>query len=83
MITTPQRATLILALLFVSSAFGEVILSRRVYKEHGASCQQIWIWNPADGVFKALTHSPRDHYYPICDGRLIKLASPSRDVPTT
>ena len=37
MTTTPHRATAILALLFVSSAFGEVIFSRRVYKEHGAS----------------------------------------------
>ena len=48
MTTTPQRAVVILALLFVSSAFGEVIFSRRVYKEHGASYQQIWTWNPAN-----------------------------------
>ena len=69
MTATPQRATVILALLFVSSAFGEVIFSRRVYKEHGASYQQIWTWNPADGVLKALTHSPRDHDHPTCDGQ--------------
>jgi hypothetical protein len=59
MITTRQRGTVILALLFLSSASGEVIFSRRVYKEHGASYQQIWIWNPADGGLKALTHSLR------------------------
>jgi WD40 repeat protein len=73
---TRQRATVILA-LFVSSAFGEVIFSRRVYKEHGASYQQIFIWNPADGVLKELTHSPRDHYHPTCDGRIVKFTSPS------
>src|ERR1017187_3422505 len=77
---TLQRATVILALFFVSSAFGEVIFSRRVYKEHGASYQQIWTWNPADGVLKELTHSPRDHYHPTCDGRIVKFTSPSPDV---
>jgi hypothetical protein len=66
--------------LFVSSAFGEVIFSRRVYKEHGASYQQIWTWNPANGNLKALTHSPRDHYNPTCDGRIIKFTSPSPDI---
>src|ERR1700728_2756468 len=81
MTTTPQRATVILALLFVSSAFGEVIFSRRIYKEQGASYQQIWTWNPADGVLKELTRSPRDHYHPACDGRIIKFTSPSRGVP--
>jgi hypothetical protein len=77
---TLQRATVILALWFVSSAFGDVIFSRRVYKKHGASYQQIFIWNPADGVLKELTHSPRDHYHPDCDGRTIKFTSPSPDV---
>lgn len=75
-----QLATVILALLFVSSAFGEVIFSRRVYKEHGASYQQVFIWNPADGVLKELTHSPRDHYRPTCDGGIVKFTSPSPDV---
>lgn len=78
--TTPQRATVILALLFISSASAEVIFSRRIYKEHGASYQQIWTWNPTDGVLKALTHSLRDHDHPICDGRTIKFTSPSADV---
>src|ERR1700686_1816607 len=80
MTITPQRATVILALLFVSSASGELIFSRRVYKEHGASYQQICTWNPADGVPKALTHSPRDHYNPTCAGRIMKFTSPSPDV---
>jgi hypothetical protein len=61
-----------LALLFVSSVFGDVIFSRRVYKEHGASYQQIWTWNPANSVLKQVTHSLRDHYHPACDGKLIK-----------
>jgi len=77
---TATLATAILALLFVSSAFGEVIFSRRVYKDHGASYQQIFIWNPTDGVLKELTHSPRDHYQPTCDGRFVKFTSPSPDV---
>src|SRR5262249_35482499 len=57
-----------------------VIFSRRVYKEHGASYQQIWTWNPANGALKALTNSPRDHYNPTCDGRMIKFTSPSPNV---
>src|ERR1039458_4235633 len=80
MTTTPQRTTVILALLLVSSASGEVIFSRRVYKEHGASYQQIWTWNPADGVLKALTPSPRAHYNPTWAGRIINFTSPSPDV---
>jgi hypothetical protein len=80
MSTTPHRAAVILALLFVSSAFGAVIFSRRVYKEHGASYQQIWTWNPSDTVLKELTHSPRDHYHPTCDGGMIRFTSPSPDV---
>ncbi len=80
MTTTPQRAAVILALWFVSSASAQVIFSRRVYQEHGTSYQQIWTWNPADGALKALTHSPRDHYHPTCDGRMIQFTSPSADV---
>ncbi len=77
---TLQRATVILGFLSVASAFGEVIFSRRVYKEHGASYQQIFIWNPADGVLKELTHSSRDHYHPTCEGGMVKFTSPSADV---
>jgi hypothetical protein len=82
--TTPRRATVILAFVFVafavSCASGEVIFSRRVYQEHGVSYQQIWTWNPADGLLKALTHSPRDHYNSTCGDRMIKFTSPSHDV---
>ena len=56
-----------------------MLFSRRVYQEHGTSYQQIWSWNPASGVLKALTNSPRDHYHPTCDGRLIRFTSPSPD----
>jgi hypothetical protein len=79
MTTTPQRATAFLLLFFLSSVSGEVIFSRRVYQEHGASYQQIWTWSPATGVLKPLTNSPRDHYNPTCDGRMIKFTSPSPD----
>ena len=80
MTTLPQRAGAILALLFVSSASPEVIFSRRVYQQRGASYQQIWTWNPQDGVLKALTHSARDHYRPTCGGRTITFTSPSYDL---
>jgi hypothetical protein len=83
MTVTLRRANVVLALWFVSfvsSASGEVIFSRRVYNERGASYQEIWTWNPADGVLKALTHYPRDHYHPNCDGRIIQFTSPSPDV---
>ncbi len=80
MTATPLRAAVILTLLFVASAFGEVIFSRRVYKEHGASYQQIWTWNPANGVLKQVTNSLRDHYHPTCDGQIVKFISPSREV---
>ncbi len=68
----PRRASIILGLLFVSCAFGDVIFSRRIYQEHGVSHQQIWTWNPADGVLKQLTHSLREHNHPACDGRIVK-----------
>jgi hypothetical protein len=74
-----QPAIVILSLLSVSSAFAEVIFSRRVYKEHGSSYQQIFLWNPAGGALKELTHSPRDHYHPTCDGPIVKFTSPSPD----
>ena len=76
----PQRALVILLLFFFSSAFGEVIFSRRVYQEHGTSYQQIYSWNPADRVLKKLTNSLRDHYHPTCEGKMLKFASPSPDV---
>ncbi|HEY3823593.1 MAG TPA: hypothetical protein VGL82_03500 [Bryobacteraceae bacterium] len=86
MATTSQRAAALLLFLFVSfasgekSASGEVIFSRRVYKEHGASYQQIWTWSPETGALKALTNSPRNHYHPFCDGRMFRFTSPSPEV---
>jgi len=60
---------------------GQVVFSRRVYKERGASYQQIWNWNPADGVLKALTSSAQDHYRPECKGDSITFVSPEAYVP--
>jgi hypothetical protein len=51
---------------------GQVVFSRRVYRQQGRSYQQIWSWNPSTGELKALTHSLRDHYAPVCkDGRIL------------
>ena len=75
-----QRVTSLVLLLCAPLSFGDVIFSRRVYKENGVSYQQIWSWKPTDGTLKALTESPRDHYEPRCDGRVIKFTSPSPDV---
>jgi hypothetical protein len=61
----PRFSIILLVLWFASStSAGEVIFSRRVYKEHGASYQQIWTWNPADGALQE-----RDHNRPTCNGR--------------
>ncbi|HWE50264.1 MAG TPA: hypothetical protein VG273_10765 [Bryobacteraceae bacterium] len=80
MTVTPGRVAAILGLFFVSSACGQVIFSRRVYREHGPSYQQIWMWNPADGVLKELTHSPRDHRRPECKGSTVEFTTPSPDL---
>ena len=53
----------------------QVVFSRRVYKERGRSFQQIWIWKPATGVLRALTHSSRNHFFPICTGGKINFFS--------
>jgi WD40 repeat protein len=55
---------------------GEVVFSRRVYRERGASYQQIWSWNPADESLQQLTDSPRNHFQPVCAGRRIVFVSP-------
>lgn len=80
MTVLPQRAAALLVLLFASSASAQVIFSRRVYKERGASYQQICTWNPANGDLKVLTNSGRDHYNPTCDGKTIKFISPAPDI---
>lgn len=75
-----QLGLAFLFLSLVSSAAEDVIFSRRVYKQHGTSYQQIWTWDPANGALHALTDSPRDHYNPTCAGRMIRFTSPSPDV---
>jgi len=56
---------------------GQVVLSRRVYAEHGRTWQQLWVWSPLDGSLKPLTHTPRDHSQPRCsrDGKRIFFVS--------
>jgi len=72
---TSRFAILILLFLPASSLTGQIVFSRRVYKERGPSYQQIWIWNPSSGVLKALTHSPRNHFFPACTGGKITFVS--------
>jgi len=73
-----QWAIVILSLYLAPALSGQVVFSRRVYKEQGASYQQIWSWNPANGALKALTHSPRNHYLPTCTGAKITFVSPEK-----
>ncbi len=49
-----------------ASLHGQVVLSRRVYAEHGRTWQQLWNWSPSDGALKPLTNTPRDHSQPHC-----------------
>jgi hypothetical protein len=78
----PLRFRLIIGILSLSlmpCLYGqEVVFSRRVYKEQGPSYQQIWSWNPANGVLKQLTHSARDHYLPACKEGKITFVSPEK-----
>lgn len=69
---------LILLFLLAFPLSGQVIFSRRIYKEHGPSYQQIWTWNPANGALKALTQSPRNHYLPACRSGRITFVSPEK-----
>ncbi|MGA2739428.1 MAG: hypothetical protein ABSG65_18555 [Bryobacteraceae bacterium] len=71
-----------LALLLLPGLLAaQVIFSRRVYREHGRSYQQIWVWNAADGSLQPLTRSPLDHTQPMCsrDGRQVLFVSSSDD----
>jgi hypothetical protein len=72
---TSQFVILVLFFFLPSSLFGQVIFSRRVYKERGPSYQQIWLWNPTSGPLKVLTHSPRNHFFPACAGGKITFVS--------
>jgi len=55
----------------------QVVLSRRVYAEHGRTWRQLWISSSGSVDFKQLTHSARDHMEPLCsrDGKLIYFVS--------
>jgi hypothetical protein len=63
------RAPCALILLFPITAFAQVLISRRVYQEHGPSYQQIWNYNPANGALQPLTHSARNHFKPTCSSK--------------
>lgn len=73
------RALRTSAVLAVSAALlsGQVVFSRRVYKQHAQTYQQIWSWNPSDGTLKPLTGSARNHFQPACsiDGNSIDFLS--------
>jgi hypothetical protein len=58
-----------------TSLSGQIVFSGRVYREQGASYQQIWAWYPSSGVLKALTRSPRNHFLPACMGGKITFVS--------
>jgi len=60
----------------------QVVLSRRVYAEHGRTWRQLWIASTGSLDFRQLTHSARDHMEPFCsrDGKLIYFVS-DRDGP--
>jgi dipeptidyl aminopeptidase/acylaminoacyl peptidase len=55
----------------------QVVLSRRVYAEHGRTWRQLWIAGQGSGGFRQLTRSARDHMEPLCsrDGKLIYFVS--------
>jgi Tol biopolymer transport system component len=66
--------------IFLSAAAsldGQVVLSRRVYAEHGRTWRQLWMASRGSVDFKQLTHSARDHMEPLCsrDGNLIYFVS--------
>src|SRR5260370_14475211 len=65
-----------LFLLLWPALSGQVVFSRRVYKESGTAYQQIWNWNPSDNSLKQLTDSPRHHFLPSCSGQRILFVSP-------
>ena len=73
-----RALALALSSFLISSLSAQVIFSRRVYNEQGTSYQQIWTWNPATGILKALTQSSRNHYLPACRNGKITFASPGK-----
>jgi hypothetical protein len=73
-----RGTTVIMLLSLTCSLFGQVVLSRRVYKERGPSYQQIWTWDGSSGAMRALTNSPRDHYLPTCNDGEMTFVSPGK-----
>ena len=55
----------------------QVVVSRRMYAEHGRTWRQLWIANSGSMDFTQLTRSARDHMEPLCsrDGKLIYFVS--------
>jgi hypothetical protein len=70
------RLPVVCGLLLLLPLKGQVVFSRRVYKEQGRTYQQIWNWNPADNTLQQLTDSSRDHFLPSCSGRSLSFVSP-------
>jgi Tol biopolymer transport system component len=68
---------LFLLLLAAACLNAQVVLSRRVYAEHGRTFRQLWISAAGSTAFRQLTRSARDHGEPVCsrDGRLIYFVS--------
>ncbi len=64
-------------LLGASGLDAQVVLSRRIYAEHGRTWRQLWFASRGSMDFRQLTHSARDHMEPVCsrDGKLIYFVS--------
>ena len=76
MIFLSPRTCGLLLLLLLPPLSGQVVFSRRVYRESGPSYQQIWNWNPSDNSLRQISDSPRNHFRPSCSGRRILFVSP-------
>jgi hypothetical protein len=75
------RAAICWALLLLPDWLSaQVVLSRRVYAEHGQSWQQLWISSQGYDNFKQVTRSPRNHDAAVCshDGKQIFFTSDDR-----
>lgn len=74
-----MRSTVVcrIFLLWAGWLEAQVVLTRRVYAEHGRSWRQLWIAGGGGMDFRQLTHSARDHMEPLCsrDGKSIYFVS--------
>jgi Tol biopolymer transport system component len=74
-----MKAVSVCWILFVGAGWlnAQLVLSRRVYAEHGRTFAQIWMADEGTLNFRQLTHSARDHSAPVCsrDGKLIYFVS--------